>query len=178
MTTLLALLRGINLGSHNRVGMAELRGLVAGLGYQSVRTHLQSGNVLFDSDDDAASAARCIEDGIAAHFALRVPVVIRDHDELAAVVAGSPLRDGEFDPARFIVTFLSREPDPRGLDGLDAGGFEPDRYWPAGRQIYSLHPEGVSKAKLDYRTWERRLGVVGTARNWKTVTRLLELMEE
>lgn len=176
MATHVALLRGINVGTRNRVGMPQLRELLEGLGYRRVRTHLQSGNAVFDTAQRPERVAGRIERALEAELGLRVPVQVRTADELAAVVAGDPLGDVADDPARYLVQFLASEPDYGRLDLPRPEAFAPERYVAKGREIYLWLPGGVHSAKLPPAL--NRLGLTGTARNWRTVVRLLELARE
>ncbi|GAB2672641.1 DUF1697 domain-containing protein [Saccharopolyspora gloriosae] len=170
-----ALLRGINLGKHNRIPMAGLRELLARLGFDEAGTHLQSGNAVFSADISAAESERVISAGIAEEFGLDVPVVVRTRDELAAVVAADPLAEIAAVPAQYLVIFLSARPDPAVLAELDPAAFAPDEVRFGEREVYVWCPEGVRNSRVPQSWWERRLGVRATARNWTTVTRLLEL---
>lgn len=174
-----AFLRAVNLGSRNRIKMATLRELVESLGYEDVATHLQSGNVLFRSPGTTpAKAAKAIEDALAAQLDVTAPVIVRTRAELAAVVEANPLQDVATDPARHLVTFLSAKPDVKAraaLAAIDAAAYEPDVFAVEAREIHAWFPDGVQRSKLTNAFWEKRLGVTGTARNWKTVTKLLEL---
>ncbi|WP_063796117.1 DUF1697 domain-containing protein [Peterkaempfera griseoplana] len=176
MTRYVALLRGINLGTRNRVAMADLRDLLGGLGYEDVRTHLQSGNAVFAApgrtDREIAAA---VEQGIAARLGLTVPVVVRTAAELRAVVDGNPMDVP--DPAKFLVSFLAADPGPVLPAGLDPAAYAPEEMRLVGRHIYLNLPDGVRNAKLPL-LLERRLAVPATTRNWSTVVRLLALAEE
>ena len=129
MTRQVALLRGINLARNNRVDMARLRALVQDLGYERVRTHLQSGNIVFTAAATPPErVARDIEEQLRLHLGLSVPVVVRSRDELAEILGRKPLPDAEIDPARFLVVFLSASADPAALRELGPAAFEPG--WP------------------------------------------------
>jgi len=171
------LLRGINVGGHRRVPMADLRALLAGLGYERVRTHLQSGNVV-ESEASPEQLRRAIEHGISDELGVEVEVFVRSRDELADVIARDPLGDVADDPSRYLVSFLSAEPDParvREAAAIDVGN---ERFVVSGREIYAWHPDGVHMSKLAKVLSERRLGVTATARNWNTVTKLLALADD
>ena len=177
-TRQIALLRGINLGSRRRVAMADLRDLMSDLGYDDVRTHLQSGNVVFTGPDPPERAARRIEKALARDTGVDTEVLVRTRDELARVVERNPLREHARDPKRHLVVFLSAEPDRKRLRGVDADDYAPERFATHGREIYVWLPDGVQKARLTHAFWEKRLEVSATARNWSTVERLLALADE
>lgn len=173
---LVALLRGVNVGGRNKVPMAQLRGIVEGLGYGEAKTHLNSGNVVCDPAGEAPGrVATRIEAAIADELGLSIAVLIRTARELAAVVEANPLCDVADNGSRYVVTFLSEPAKKEAFDDVDPGAYEPDRFAVAGREIYVWAPNGVSETKLTWSFWEKRLGVTATARNWNTTARLLEL---
>jgi uncharacterized protein (DUF1697 family) len=177
MTRQVALLRGINVGAHNRMAMAQLRELTESLGYEDVRTHLQSGNLLYRGDATPPQAAEDIERAIGERLGMRVRVLVRTVDELRAVVDANPLAGVATDPARQIVLFLSTAPDPERLRGIDPHAYEPERFHAGGREIHLWCANGVYGSQLTQVLTEKRLGVTVTARNWNTVTRLLTLAD-
>jgi uncharacterized protein (DUF1697 family) len=179
-TRYVALLRAVNVGGNNRIAMADLRELLEGLGYGGVRTHLQSGNAVFTAPGTPSPEhlAGEIEEALAEEVGLKVKVLVRTRSELERAIAANPLLDVAEDHARLLVTFLSHAPDPEVLAALVPAEFEPDVFAVGERELYVWYPEGVRATKLSNAFWERRLGVVASARNWKTVTRLLELMDE
>jgi uncharacterized protein (DUF1697 family) len=174
MARQVALLRGVNLGARNRIGMARLRELVEGLGYADVRTHLQSGNVVFSARVRPATAARRIAEQLAAE-GLPVDVLVRTAGELDEVVRADPLGDVASNPKRYLVIFLSAAADEGASAELDPGKYEPERFAVCGREVYTWFPDGVQSAKLSQAFWERRLGVRATARNWDTVVALRDM---
>jgi uncharacterized protein (DUF1697 family) len=178
MPTQIALLRGINLASRNRVPMAELREHLTALGYGDVRTLLQSGNVVLDADIPPGQLAQEIERVLAARFDVRSPVVVRTREQLAAVVALDPLRDVVEQDKAYQVSFLSAEPAPAAIEWLAAADVAPERFVHSGREIYAWHPNGLQRSPLARLLSDRRLGVVATARNWNTTVKLLELAIE
>jgi uncharacterized protein (DUF1697 family) len=171
------LLRGVNLGPRNRVAMAELSRSLTKAGMEDVRTYLQSGNVVLSSDAPADElAARCRE-VIAERFGLQVDVIVRSRDELAEVVARNPLADVAVEPRRYQVSFLERELSAQTLRELQTLAADEERLVAVGRELYAWHPNGVARSRLWGRLADRRLGVGATARNWTTVTKLLELAD-
>jgi uncharacterized protein (DUF1697 family) len=174
----IALLRGINLGSRNRVAMPELRELLEDAGFDDVRTYLQSGNVILSSRASPERVARKCERAIAARLAIDIAVVVRTRDELARVVKRNPLGDVAVNPKRYQVSFLGGKLKPGARRELSAAAVEPERLVVADREIYAWHPDGIGRSKLAALLAGRGLGVTATARNWATVTKLLALADE
>lgn len=175
MSAVVALLRGINLGSKRRVAMADLRAALTQAGFENVRTLLQSGNVVLDSPESSDAVARTIEAAIAERFGLDVDVIVRTAAELAETVAGSPFTDVA-DGSRHFVVFLPGEPAAAALRELEAQDFEPDRFSVRGREIYAWCPNGMRDSRLMRALGDARLAPTGTVRNWNTVTKLLAMV--
>lgn len=176
---MVALLRGVNLGAHNRVPMATLRELVEELGYGEVRTHLQSGNVVFAAmGASAAKAAKAIEAAIERRLGLSIAVLTRTAAELADVVATNPLGSVASNRSRLLVVFLSAPVKQDLVEAVDAEAYAPDRFAAARQEIHVWAPRGVSETKLSHAFWEKHLGVTATGRNWNTVQRLCEMANE
>jgi len=175
MSRLVVLLRGINLGRHNRIGMASLRELLEGMGYEGVRTHLQSGNVVLSAREPAAEVARAIEEAIEARLGLSIDVIVRTAEEIAAVVAADPLGDVATDPAKHLVAFLSEEADPDALRELEREDLGAERVTARGREIHLWCPHGIQASGVMTALARRPPAPVVTVRNWRTVTRLAEM---
>jgi uncharacterized protein (DUF1697 family) len=174
----IALLRGINLGARNRVSMPELRELLSGLGHEDVKTLLQSGNVVLTSDQTGAKLEQALEKSIAKELGVESAVVVRTARELAGVVERDPFADVADDPKRYQVSFLSAKPKVAVVRELEAADVAPEQVVVSGREIYAWHPGGVQRSPLTKLLTDRKLGVTATARNWNTVTKLLELVRE
>ncbi|MBB4931770.1 uncharacterized protein (DUF1697 family) [Lipingzhangella halophila] len=173
MARYVALLRGVNVGKHNRVAMARLRELLEGLGYQEVRTLLQSGNAVFSAPGrPTAQLASEIQQRLASELGLTVDVTVRTAPELRAVVAANPLDVG--DPARFLVVFLPRAPEPEQLARVTAEARPSEEMRVGERELYLWCPQGIREARLPLAV-QRHLG--GTARNWTTTAKLADLAE-
>ncbi len=172
MTVWIALLRGVNVGGHRKVPMADLRRVVAALPATDVRTYVQSGNVVFGSPRRReADVVAAVEGALAAEFGFPIDVIARSAADLAAVLTANPLLADDRDPARLHVTFLPRPPKAGAVDpGLQRVGA--DEYVLVGRDLYLYTPDGIGRSKLVTVLSDRRLGVAGTARNWRTVTTL------
>jgi uncharacterized protein (DUF1697 family) len=171
------LLRGINMGAHNRIAMPQLRELLSGAGFEDVRTYLQSGNVVLSSDLSPAQLAQRCQQLIGERFGLEIDVVVRTRDELGQVVRRNPLGTVAHEPKRYQVSFCSAKPDREIVRKLAERAVEPERFVAIGRELYAWHPAGVARSKLWAQLAGKSLGVTATARNWSTVTKLLELAD-
>ena len=174
---MIVLLRGINLGSTNRVAMPNLRSALEDAGFEDVATYVQSGNVVLSSSDSVAKVGRAVERLIEKEFGLEIPVVVRTRAQVAAVVKRNPLGKVAKNPKRYQVSFLEKKPTAALMRKLEAVAAPTERVVSAGREIYAWHPEGVARSKLWAALAGKDLGVTATARNWTTVTTLLELAD-
>jgi uncharacterized protein (DUF1697 family) len=170
-----ALLRGINVGGNKKVPMADLRTLLAELGYADVRTHLQSGNAVLTSDRKATALEKEIAAAVADRIGVTCAVMVRTAAELASVRDRNPLPGAPENPSRFFVAFLSAKPDADRAGALTSTSFGADQLWLSGREAYLWCPNGAADTKLTGPFLEKQLGVRATARNWNTVTKLAEL---
>jgi uncharacterized protein (DUF1697 family) len=175
MSEQVVMLRGINLGPNRRVPMAELRELLTGAGYEDVRTYLQSGNVVLSSPAKAPELERDTARLISERFGFEVAVISRTRAQLAKVVKANPLGDVADEPKRYQVSFLSAKLDAKIVTALEAAAAPSERVVAIGRELYAWHPEGVARSKLWNSLAGKGLGVTATARNWTTVTALLEM---
>ncbi|QEC47783.1 DUF1697 domain-containing protein [Baekduia soli] len=176
MARQIALLRGINLGSRNRVAMADLRRLLEDAGHEDVTTLLQSGNVVLTASQTGDALARSIERAIADALGLDIGVEVRSRRQLTAVVDGNPLADVADDPKKLQVSFLSAAPRRSVVKEIEAADLAPERVAVRGRTMYVWHANGIQRSPAARLVADRRLGVVATARNWNTVTKLHELV--
>lgn len=175
MNTYVALLRGINVGGHKQVAMADLRALAARLGYARVATWIQSGNLVFASADPAEAIAPALSAGIAADLGVPdVAVVTRAAGELAAVLDANPFPEARADPKTLVVYFLDRPPSPDAAAALveAAHSCAPERLAVVGREVYAHLPDGQGRASLPALVGRYLKGHVVTARNWRTVEKL------
>jgi uncharacterized protein (DUF1697 family) len=171
-------LRGINLGSHKRISMPELRAVLDEAGFESVRTYVQSGNVVLSSGAPPDELGRECEALLAKQFGFDVDIVVRTRDELAEIVRLNPLGEIALEPKRYQVTVLEHELDEEIATTLASLEVAPERLVYAGRELYTWHPDGIGRSRLWARVGGKRLGVVGTARNWTTVENLLAMADE
>ena len=157
--------------------MADLRELLEEAGYEDVRTHLQSGNVVLSSTLSPRKLEAQLERQLAKGLGFDVQVLVRTRAELAKVVALDPLRKVVTNRSRYLVSFLSKPLPARVARELEAAEIAPARLVIGGRELYAWYPDGVQRAPLAKLLDDKRLGVVSTARNWNTVTKLLDLLD-
>lgn len=175
MAQQIVLLRGINIGSRNRVAMPVLRDALAQAGFDDVRTYVQSGNVVLASGEKADAVARKVQRVIAKEFGLDIAVVTRTRAQLARVVERNPLKNVAKDPKRYQVSFLDAKL-PRDVVRLVEEAAGPgEQVVIYGREIYAWHPKTIARSKLWALLAGQSLGITATARNWTTVTKLLDL---
>ncbi|HEY0444729.1 MAG TPA: DUF1697 domain-containing protein [Candidatus Limnocylindrales bacterium] len=168
-----SLLRGINVGGANRIGMAPLRALYESAGCRDVVTHLQSGNVVLRDERSPNVVSEAIEAAIRRELGLTIRVLGRTHTELRKAIEADPFPAA--DRGHRHVVFLSGEPKAGTDARLAEAATGNEAAVLVGREVHLLLPDGMGRTKLSQALVERRLGVVATARNWRTVTRLLEL---
>ncbi len=178
MTRYVALLRGINVGKNKRIAMADLRALCEAEGFAGVRTLLQSGNVVLDSDLAAGTVESRMSAAIERETGHAVAVVVRTKAQLAAVVKHDPF-SSIADPLKFYsVSFLAAKPKAGVLNSVDAAELEPERFELHGRELYMWMPEGQIKTHLSKVLTDKLLGTATTNRNWNTVLKLHEMTQE
>ncbi len=177
MARQIVLLRGINLGARNRVAMPALREVLTDAGFEDVRTYLQSGNVILSSGGGGDEVARKVERLIEKEFGLDVAVVVRTRSQLAKVVERNPLREIADNPKRYQVSFLADKPTRELVRRVEAAAVPPEQVVAVGREIYAWHPDTIARSRLWALLAGKGLGVNATARNWTTVTKLLELAD-
>ena len=177
MPSYVALLRGINVGSHNRISMPDLRELVTATGAEDVRTYVQSGNVVFQSADKAAAVEQAIEKAIKTELGLDVAVMVRTDKQLAKVIKANPFPK-QPDHKRLLVMFLGEKPKAANVKRLAEAATGPEEFEVLGNEVYMHYPEGYGRSKFGGMWVEKQLAVPGTARNWRSVTTLAEMASE
>jgi len=177
MPTYVAVLRGINVGPGKIVKMERLRASFEALGFGGVRTYVQSGNVIFESEQkSAAELSRKIEEKIQHDFGFTVPVLVKTSKEMAQIVSDNPLvKEKGIDHSKLHVTFLSDAPPKTAVKVLEALATGRERFRILNREIYLYCPDGYGNTKLSNNAIEKKLSVVATTTNWRTVNTLLEM---
>ena len=180
MTIQIALLRGVNVGGHNAVAMSELRDLLTQLGFESPRSLLQSGNLVFRGDSRTdAELERLLEAEADKRLGLHADFLIRSAKEWREVVARNPFRkEAERDPSHLVVMFLKAAVNAKEVKAVQAAIAGPETIRADGRHLYIVYPDGIGKSRLTNALLEKKLGIRGTARNWNTVLKIAALAEE
>jgi uncharacterized protein (DUF1697 family) len=172
------LLRGINVGGHNKIKMDALRNLYEELGFQSPRTYVQSGNVVFGAKDKKLKP-KVLEDAIEKAFGFRPAVVLRTSAELRQTVAANPFAKREgINPGLLLVSFLTDAPTKEALAVLQNIPIGPEELYAAGREIFIYFPGGMGRSKFPWASMDKILKTTATGRNLRTVNALLGMAEE
>jgi len=180
MAAVIAMLRGVNLGSYQKVNMEALRKLCGSLGLRDVQTYIQSGNVVFREDTGNLEAlARKLEEGIQQNFGFRPDVIVRTIPELRKVIAKNPFasRSG-IEPSRLLVVFMASAPARQAREQLLAMPCDPEELRINGRELYIYYPNGMARPKIPIARIEKMLQSSSTGRNWNTVCKLLDMAEK
>ena len=179
MTIYVSMLRAVNVGGTSRIKMDALRSIYESIGLEDVRTLLQSGNVVFRSSvKDRSQLVRRVMQEIERHLDLKVEVLLRTLAEIDNIVVRGPVLSPKASPAKLVVMFLSGVPSASAQAALTAWHKGPEMLEMRGPEIYLYYPNGIGRSKLSNAVIESKLDVSGTARNWNTLTKLLEVGRE
>lgn len=176
MITGIVLLRGINVGGHRKLPMAELRDLLSSLGYTKSATYIQSGNVLVQCDEKKwQSVNTALKKAIHNKFGYDVPVVSRTLAEWNEIIRQNPFIDDQDDLTKLLVTILDDTPIQENAADLEAYDFGSDELRVLNSEVYMHCRNGAGKSKITNNILEKKLKVMGTTRNWKSMLKLHEL---
>jgi uncharacterized protein (DUF1697 family) len=179
MAVLISMLRGVNVGGHHKIKMDALRALYESLKLRDPQTYIQSGNVIFRTEErDLVLLAKRVENGIERSFGFRPHVIVRTTSEMRDAIARNPFatRRG-IHPSKLLITFLASDPGPEARDQVSKIKAEPEELRIDGRELYIYFPNGMARPKVSWAVLEKTLKTTGTGRNWNTVTKLLEIAE-
>ena len=178
MITYVGLLRGINVGGNKKVAMADLREMIAALGFSDVKTLLQSGNVVFRCPAKAPAKLEAqLEAALEKRLNMKVEFHVRTADEWKAIVKANPFAaEAAKDPGHLLVSCFKAPLDKANVKALQAAIAGPETLKADGRQLYMMFPEGIGNSKA-LPLIDRKLAAKGTARNWNTVQKLLALID-
>ncbi len=175
MQTVIALLRGINVGGNNKLPMADLTDLLAELGLRHIQTYIQSGNVLFQSGDpDLARLADQISRLVGERCGFTPSVLLLTVPALTAAAARNPFPAAAAEPKSLHLYFLAATPENPDLAGMESIKAPTEQFRLIGDVLYLHAPDGIGRSKLAAKA-EKLLGVAATARNWRTVSKLLDM---
>lgn len=179
-TLWICLLRSINVGGHGKIPMATLREECQHLGFRNPATYIQSGNLLFKSDEssDEVLAAK-LEHRLLEQHGVPTVAIFRTLEALRAAVEENPFKDEAKEaPSKLLVSFLRTKPDAAELPDLQSFAPGGERIALRGRELFIYFPEGAGQSKLNISRIEKVLGTPSTARNWNTVQKLIALAAE
>jgi len=180
MAAIISMLRGVNVGGHNKIKMDALRALYESLKLRGAQTYVQSGNVIFRTEErDIALLTKRIEDGIERKFGFRPDVILRTAAEMREVILRNPFakRRG-IEPGKLLVTFLGSDPGAEAREKILQIKCDPEELRIEGREIYIYFPNGAGQSKLDWAGLGKMLKTPATGRNWNSVTKMLEMAEK
>lgn len=180
MPVFISMLRGVNLGPHNRIKMDDLRATYESLKFQAVRTYVQSGNVIFrTTEKDTAKLSSKIQGAIEKRFKFRPELILRTTDELRKTIAATPFdARRKLEPAKILVTFLAVEPPNDAPAKLATLKPHKEELHLKGRELHIYFPDGAGRSKLPWSSLAKMLNGTGTARNWNSVLAMLKIAEE
>lgn len=177
MTTYVGVLRAVNLGSHNKIAMSELRAMLEKLRFTDPKTLLLSGNVVFKCDGRSCDELEAeLEAASTKHLQVTTDYFVRTAREWQAVVDGNPFpKEAASDPGHLLLMCLRTAPSPAQVRALQASINGREVVKAKGKHAYLHYPDGIGRSKLTIQKIEKALGTRGTARNWNTVLKLAEL---
>jgi len=164
------LLRGVNVGGHNKVPMAELRAALTDDGFDDVASYIASGNIVLRADDCQPERVSAV---IAERFGLDIAVVVRSGDQIRAAIEANPFTELAAENPKAVHCFFTSSPvDDEALSGFDHGRYAPDRVATGAGELLAAYPDGMARSKLTTAVLDRVAGGPTTARNWNTVLKL------
>jgi uncharacterized protein (DUF1697 family) len=180
MPVFISMLRGVNVGAHNRIKMDALRSVYEALQLEGPRTYVQSGNVIFRAEEkNVERLAAKIQDAIEKTFKFRPAIILRTVDELRQAIAATPFSSRRnLHPGKILVTFLADHPPSEAAAKLATLKSYPEEIHLIGRELYIYFPDGAGRSKLPWSQVEKLLKVNGTARNWNSVMAMYQLGAE
>ena len=176
MKTYIALLKGINVGGHKKVPMAELRDLLAKSGFQNVQTYIQSGNVIFKSSEETKNLEDKIQNAISSHFGFEVSVIVKTNAELQLIFDSCPFENAKKEKSYFIM--LNKIPERNLIEEVDKISYDDEEIVIINNCLYFYCSKGFGQTKFNMSTYERKLNLVGTSRNYNTMVKLLSLSSD
>jgi uncharacterized protein (DUF1697 family) len=180
MSAIICMLRGVNVGGHNKIKMDALRALCGALKLECAQTYVQSGNVVFLSGEkNLALLSKRVEDAIEGKFGFRPDVVLRTSSEVKGVITRNPFaKRKDIEPAKLLVVFLTAAPSKAARESISKFDTRGEELHLLGNELYIYFRNGIGQTKLSWSSLEKTLHSSFTGRNWNTVTKLLEMAEK
>ncbi len=179
MQTYIALLRGINVNGQKKIIMADLRAYLEELNFQDIQTYIQSGNIVFKSENSSLKNLELlIKNKIQEKYGFEVPVIVITPTVIKSALNNNPFeKDSEKDPKKFCVVFLQDKPLQENIEILSGYNYSPEEYVLTKKIIYYYAANGIGNAKMTNNFFENKLKVRATSRNWRTTNKLLEMVK-
>ena len=172
MKTYIAFLRGINVGGHKKILMADLKLLLESIGLQDVQTYIQSGNVVFKSKEETNLASK-IAKAIETKYGFIVPVLVKKASELSEILSKCPFFNEKREKSYFIL--LEESPTQENIELIATFSNLNEEFYIAQNCVYIYYAVGAGKAKMGVNFFERKLKVIATARNYRTMVKLIDM---
>lgn len=172
----IALLRGINISGHRIIKMADLRSNLNKLGLKGLRTYIQSGNILFESEEKKQTLSAMISKSIMENFGYEVPVFILSPATLLKAVAQNPFPEAQ--PNRLYLTFFSSSVKPIGFGEIEKLKKDNEHLILKANILYFHCPDGAARSKINNNLIEKKFGCSATTRNWRTTTKLVQMLNQ
>lgn len=180
MQTYISILRGINVSGHRIIKMDALKKLLLRLGYTSVHSYIQSGNLIYRSADaDLKAISVILKNAIEKEFGFEVPIITLTSGILKEIINNNPFKnDQSKDPGQLYITFLSEKPNSGYIQNLKKSEYPTEEFELTGNAVYLYCPKGYNNTKLNNNLLEKKLNVCATTRNWKTINELSAIAEK
>ncbi|AUC82522.1 DUF1697 domain-containing protein [Lacinutrix sp. Bg11-31] len=174
MKTYIALIRGINVGGHKKVPMAILRDVLSKAGFNEVKTYIQSGNVVFQaSEKKNKDIEKIIQQTIESHFGFNVPILVKTKEELQLIFDSCVFSEEKKKKSYFIL--LDQIPDVKLVKEAHTIALENEEFSIVNNCIYFYSSTGYGRTKFNMNSFEKKLIINATSRNYNTINKLLEL---
>jgi uncharacterized protein (DUF1697 family) len=178
VTRYVLLLRGVNVGTKNSLPMAELRSMLLEVGCRDVQTYVQSGNAVFGTKLGTTGLTKAIEHALERYMGRPITTTLRTCQQMRAIVEANPFANVATTPSNLCVTFLSTAPTRPELAPLHAQDWAPESFTVASKEIYTWHPRGQGQSRLREALGKLPLRGAVTTRNWNTVMKLQEMLDD
>jgi uncharacterized protein (DUF1697 family) len=174
----IALLRGVNVGGKTIVKMERFRDLLAANGFANVKTYIQSGNAIFDHDSNDANEIEMLVEAIIEREFFKTPVIARTFTEFRSILDENPFKNERFEEKLFHIAFLKTAPDNAQSELMESKSNAGETYAVRGREVYCFLREGVADSVLGKKFIDNKLKIPSTARNMRTIGKIIELAEK